>query len=150
MSEHLIVESGETYTVESGVTEEYIRADVDGTLDVQGTLKLIDDAEPPTDDEPRGIGSQPIELPLGISLPVSPLNLSTMQMGIAMFIVGLIGFLGAAAGFLRNYAAGIMLGLAIVALLFSGLLGIGLELFWVAVMATVVLLIMGAVVRWIQ
>lgn len=149
MSEHLVVSSGETYTIGSGETEEWIRAEVDGTLDVQGTLKLIDDAQPPEEDPgPFTVPTDGIDLPLGIDLPTSPLNIRTMEMGLAMFLMGLLAVLLGAAAFLRNYAAGIMWGFAIVALLLSGLLGIGLELFWVVVITTALLLIMGMIVRW--
>ena len=46
----LTVNSGTTYQVESGTTEEYYGAEVDGTLDVDGTLKLIDNPETTTYD----------------------------------------------------------------------------------------------------
>lgn len=38
----LIVESGETYTIPAGTTEEYLKTEVNGTLDVQGTLVTTD------------------------------------------------------------------------------------------------------------
>lgn len=149
MSEHLVVSGGETYTVGIGETEEWTRAEIDGTLDVQGTLKLIDDAQPPEEAPgPFTVPTDGIDLPLGIDLPTSPLNIRTMEMGLAMFLMGLLAVLLGAAAFLRNYAAGIMWGFAVVALLLSGLLGIGLELFWVVVITTALLLIMGMIVRW--
>jgi hypothetical protein len=41
-SEALVVPSGETYTVESGTEEVYSSADIDGTLNVDGTLTLTE------------------------------------------------------------------------------------------------------------
>jgi len=137
----LDVNTGETYTVDSGDTEEYSGATVDGTLDVDGTLKLIDDPDSPTGPTP---GTSPIDLPL--SLP----NFPDMQMGVALFLMGTLGILFGASAFLKNYAAGIMAALALVALLMSGVFGIGLELFWAIVVATVVLLMAGMVVRWMR
>lgn len=76
--------------------------------------------------------------------------MSTMQMGVAMFLVGTWSLLLAAAAFLKNYAAGILLFFAVMAALFSGLLNIGLELHWVLVAGTCILLVMGMIVRWIE
>lgn len=135
----------QTHTVEAGEIEEYELADVDGTLQVNGTLKLIDDPVSPGHD----IGSDPINLPVSLDLPVGPLNMRTMELGLGVFLIGILGLLLGAAAFLRNYAAGIMWSISLFALLASGLLGIGLELFWAMIAATVLLLIAGMVARWI-
>lgn len=47
MSERLDVNTGETYTISSGETEEWKGVDVDGTLEINGTLKLIDEPNIP-------------------------------------------------------------------------------------------------------
>lgn len=93
------------------------------------------------DDEPL-VGVNPIDLPM------SPLNLRSMNVGVSIFLVGMLGVLGGAVGFLQNYAAGIMWAFAIFALIASGLFGIGLELFWAMIGATIFLLMIGMVVRW--
>lgn len=149
--ERLDVNSGEDYAVPQGETQEYYGADIDGTLNVDGTLRLVDNPESDTygDDggetgtpEPFDVSSSPIEL------PINPLNLTGMQMGTAMFLVGFQALLLGAAGFFRNYAAGILLGLAFLALIFSGVFGIGLELFWVLIIVTILALIAGLIARW--
>lgn len=140
--DRLNVDDGTAYTVDSGETEEWSGANIDGTLQVDGTLELIDDPQTPAD--PYSDHEQPLELPL------SPLNLSDMNVGVAIFLVGVLATLGAIASLLKNYAAVVMLMLAVIALLASGLLGIGLELFWALTIATVLLIAAGMVVRWSQ
>lgn len=102
------------------------------------------------DDEPGfDIGTDPIKLPFSLDLPTQPLNLTTMNVGFSVFLLGLLGVLGGGAAWSRNIAAWIMLTFAIFALLASGLFGIGLELFWAMIAATVFLLMAGMVARWI-
>lgn len=143
MSDRLTVNSGETHTVEGGDTEEWSGADVEGTLDVDGTLKLIDNPDTPSDSEFVRT-DPPLDLPLG------PLNMYNMDQGFAIFLVGFLGLELGAVAFLKNYVAGILLFFSIFALLSSGLLGIGLELFWAFTAATALALIMGMVVLWIN
>lgn len=85
---------------------------------------------------------------VGIDLPLQPLSLSTMEAGLSIFLMGVLGLLLGAVALLKNYAAGIMWGMAVLALVLSGVLSIGLELFWTTVAATVALLIVGLIVRW--
>jgi hypothetical protein len=151
----LEVNSGETYTVSSGDTEDWEGATVDGVLDVEGTLELTDDgggtgtATATATSTPMG-SDDTIGLPLSVDLPTQTLTISMLTPGLSIFLMGLLTLLGGAVAFLRNYAAGIMLFLSVVALLMSGLLGIGLELFWASVAGTVILLIVGMIVRWMQ
>lgn len=67
---------------------------------------------------------------------------------LAIFTVGLLGILFAAIWFLRNIAAGIMWSISVLVLLFVQAFNIGIEYFWITLMATVILLIAGMVVRW--
>lgn len=136
----LWVEQSETHTVNEGTVEEYEGTDVDGTLDIDGSLKLIDDADSP------GIAIP--DDPDGIDLPLGPLNFTNMQMGVALFLMGTISILGGLATVLKNYLAISVLMLAVVALVASGLLGIGLETFWALIMAVVLLIAGGAALRW--
>jgi len=140
--------SGETYTVSSGDTEEWLGADVDGSLEVNGSLELIDDPDTPGDEEkptdPVGVSTNPLDLPMG------PINMRTMEAGVALFLGFILAVLLGAAAFLRNSAAIIVWGLAIIALLASGLFGIGLETFWILVIATTLTIMAGGVVRWMQ
>lgn len=168
----LDVPSGETYSVPGGTTEEWAGVDVEGTLDVDGHLKLVDNPDVPTTEAPSegfDIGTDPIDLPFGITLPTSldnlrleedipggldlptrPLSLNTMETGIAIFMLGTMSILTGAVAFFRNYAAGIALMLAFLALIMSGLFQISLELFWTLVAATLILLVMGLIARWMQ
>lgn len=150
MSQRLDVNSGETYTIGSGETEEWLGADVDGTLEVNGTLKLIDNPDIPDEDEGFDVGTNPLDLPLGLDLPTRPINLTNMQTGIAIFLMGTLSLLMAGAAVLKNYLAGVLWSFAVFSLLASGLFGIGLELFWVLVIATAFSLAAGMVVRWSQ
>lgn len=150
MTDRLIVDTGETYTVSGSDTEEWFGVDVDGTLEVNGTLELIDNPDTPSqDEEPPEPFSVPLDLGLetGLDLPVRPLNLRAMETGLSIFLIGLLSVLLGAAYFLKNYAAGGLWGFSIVALLLSGLFGIGLELFWAMVIATILLLILGMAIR---
>lgn len=133
----LDVEQGETYTVPDGATEEYSGADIDGTLDVDGTLKLVDNPD-----------TRPIDDDTGLDLPLRPLSIQDMNIGFAVFLAGMMGFLLAFIAWVRAYAAGIMLGVSVLVLVLSGLLSIGLELFWACIALTVMLLIAGVVVQW--
>lgn len=134
----LEVGDGESRTLPPETTVEYEGADVYGDLKITNdgcSLELIDDA--------AGVqpGQSPISLPLEI-------NFSNMQIGNALFITLSMGLLMGAVGFLKNYAAGVMLMLALFTLIVSGLLGLGLEIFWSMIAATALLLIVGMVFRW--
>lgn len=145
--ERLTIDSGETYTVGSTDPEEWYGATINGQLDASSdSIDLIDDPEPAAQTETATPGeTQPGTAP--ISLPLE-IDLRNMNIGTAIFIPLVLGLLLGAVGFLRNYAAGIMLMMAVFALIASGLLGLGLEVFWAMVGATVLLLIVGMVVRW--
>lgn len=149
MTQRLDVNAGETYTISSGVTEEWLGADVDGTLEVNGTLLLIDDAEPPTDEgDGFDIPDTSIDLPVGIDLPSGSVKLTQMQSGVAILFVGLLAVVLAAAALLRNYAAGALWSVSIIVLLLSGTLGLSIELFYIALIAAMFAIGVGLVVRW--
>jgi hypothetical protein len=133
----LDVLSGEKYTVSSGESEDYSGADVKGELTVDGELNLSEGGSGDLENS---------ESPL--TLPLSPLKPTSMQTGMAIFIIGALAvFLGAAA-FLRNYAAGVAWGFSVIVLLLSALFGIGLELFWSGLVLTAILIVAGMVIRW--
>jgi hypothetical protein len=143
MGETLDVNSGETYTVPSGETEEWENADVDGTLQVNGTLRLEEGATGVQDKDGFNLGTGD-----GLDLPLGPLNFSSMNVGVSVFIIGMMAVLGGLATVWRNYVATAIVGLSVVALLLSGLLGIGLELFWVMLVLAVLALVIGVILRW--
>jgi hypothetical protein len=93
------------------------------------------------------VSSDRITLPLSLDLPLGPLNLSRMETGTALFIIGMLATLGGAAAALRNYVAGAVLGIAVVSLLLSGTIGTALTPFWALLIATVLVLIVGAMFR---
>lgn len=82
-----------------------------------------------------------------ITLP-RRLNLQSMNIGVAIWLTGMMGVLLGGVHLFKNYAAGIAWGIALVLLILSGLLDVGLELFWLSIVLTIVLLIAGLVVRW--
>jgi hypothetical protein len=144
MGETLDVNSGETYTVPSGETEAWENTDVDGTLQVDGTLRLEEGATGVQDKDDRfnlGTGD-------GLDLPLGPLNFSSMNVGVSVFIIGMIGVLGSLATIWKNYVAMAIVGLAVIAMLLSGLLGIGLELFWIMLVLSLVALVIGVMLQW--
>lgn len=135
MTHDLTVESGDSYRVDAGVHETHARTSVVGTLEVAGTLELT------------GEEARTVRPPTGIDLPLA-INLRDMNMGIAVFLIGSLGTTLSAAWLLKNYAALIMWGFAFIALLIGGIMGMGLEIFWMALIAVVLLLMVGGVVRW--
>ena len=82
-----------------------------------------------------------------LTLPMS-LNLPNMEQSTAFFLVGLMATLLGGSVVLRNLAAGAMWGLSFVLLIMAGVFGFGLELFWMGIVMTVLLLIVGMVARW--
>lgn len=100
--------------------------------------------------EPFTLPSEPLSLPTALRLPLSPTNLRSMNTGLAVLLVGLLGVLGGGAWILKNYVALALLGLGVMALLMSGTLGITLGLFWSILAATVLVLVAGAIWRMIE
>lgn len=136
MTHALTIESGEKYRVDSGTTETHARLDsLGGELVVSGHLIL-------TGEEPRTA-----EAPTQIDLPMQ-VTFRDMNTGIALFLIGSMATTLSASWVLRNWAAGVMWGIAFVALIVAGVLGMGLEVFWMALMLTLLMLIVGMVVRW--
>lgn len=136
----LDVNDGETYTVADSTSETWDSATADGELRLDGVL-ILDESESFTSPHDG------LSFPTGLDLPLSPINLSSMQMGFAMFVVGLWALLGGAAAVLRNYAAGAVLGLAVIAFLMSGLLGVSLAYHWAMIIATLFVLVTGGLLR---
>lgn len=140
----LTVDEGQTHTVDSGEEEFHDGLDNYGTTDVYGNLTLTESPE-----EEWYIGEQPIDLPLApINLQLRKINFSTMNMGLSIFLVGMLGLLYGAAGLFKNYVAGALISLAVLALILSGTLGIGLEIFWVLIALTAISLATGVILRW--
>lgn len=137
MSNRLVVESGEVKDVGVGKTEQHQGATVKGTLDVQGNLELVD--EPESADV--GPGASTIDLPLSV-------NIFSMEQGTALFLTLTMGTLLGGIALVRAWAAGILWAMALFTLIVSGLLGIGLEIFWSMVAGSLLLLIAGMAVRW--
>jgi hypothetical protein len=75
--------------------------------------------------------------------------LRMVSMGFSVFAIGTVAVLGGLAAALKNYVAGVVLMLAVMALLLSGTIGMGLEYFYVLLVAVVLTLAAGMVVRWI-
>lgn len=115
-----------------------------GNAEVDFTIGEPEEEEPPP---PFSVTTDRLDLPFALDLPLGPLNLSSMQTGVGVFIVGMIAVTGGGAYLLRNYIALALTGLAVVALLMSGTLGIGLELFWAVLIATVLTIVVGALFR---
>jgi hypothetical protein len=139
--DRLIVEEGETYTVPEDDYQEWSGATVDGQLDVDGTLALVDNPETPGE-EPFSVDDG------GFSLPLEIDGLRMVTTGFGFVLTGLIATLLGASTVFKNYAAGILLMFAIVSLVLAGTVGIGLEFFWALIVLTVLVLALGLVMRW--
>jgi len=81
-------------------------------------------------------------------IPINPESLPNAGIGLSIFLIGMLGLLLAAIVILQNYAAGVTWSLSIMILVISGLFGIGLEMFWVSMLGTISLLIMGMILQW--
>lgn len=148
MTHVLTVEAGETHTVTAGTTETYSSANIDGNLDVQGHLQIqagVVHEEPEEADVPIQI-----DFPTQIDIP-STFNLNTMAIttGPSIFIIGIMAVTLTAAWMLRNWAAGLLWGIAFVTLIVGSLMGMSLEVFWMSIVAVIILLMAGMVVRWV-
>lgn len=137
MADRLHVQSGQTYEIASDGTQTFAGTDVDGELAVHGTLEL-------TDSE----GFQADESPL--DLPLQSINFTNMNMGLSIFLVGMLGLMYGAAGLFKNYVAATVISLAVLALILSGTMGIGLELFWMLIALAAITLTAGVIIRWTQ
>jgi len=82
----------------------------------------------------------------GISLPME-IHFASMQTGVSVFLIGVLGTLLGGSYIFRNPAAGIMTGLCIVLLVMAGLFGIGLQIFWLGVALAALLLVVGIAAR---
>lgn len=82
------------------------------------------------------------------SVPLASFDVTTVGEGPALLVVGVLAMLLAAAVTLRNPAAIGAWGFTVLLLVFSGVFGLGFEWVWLSVIATVVLVVVGAVVRW--
>lgn len=123
--------------------EDYSQPDNDAV-----DFSLEEDEEQPEAQRPRfTVDVDPLDFPTSLDLPLQPLNLRTMQTGLGIFLIGIIGTLGGASYVLRNYIAMAVLGLAVMSMLMSGTLGITLGIFWVLCIATVIVLTFGALLR---
>lgn len=135
----LDIDSGDNYVISNGDTEEHDTVKLDGQLTLNGTLRLVENPDSP---QPvRDPQTEPLDFPMSIT------SLQDMNMGFSIFIIGFVGILLGAIAFLQNYAAGVVLGLSLTALLMSGVLGIGLELFYALLIATVLTIIAGFIAR---
>lgn len=77
-------------------------------------------------------------------------DLVSMSEGQAILIVGLLALLLFAAISLRNPAAIVAWGISVVMLVLSAILQLGSEWLWLGIMATGLLVLVGAVVRWMR
>lgn len=67
--------------------------------------------------------------------------------GTAILIIGLLALIATMVVGLKNYLAGIMWGISVIVLIWSGAFGLGLEWFWMSLILTGFLVIGGFVVR---
>ena len=84
----------------------------------------------------------------GKYLPLATFDMVQIGMGQAVFIIGLLALLALLGVQLRNPAALVSLGIAIIVIVLSTVLGLGTEWFWLTVIVTALLVLVGAVVRW--
>lgn len=85
-----------------------------------------------------------------LRVPLMSFDVSTVGEGPAVLLVGILAMLLSAAVVLRNPAAIGAWGFTLLLVVFSGVFGLGFEWVWLAVIFTVVLVVVGAVVRWLS
>lgn len=81
-------------------------------------------------------------------VPLATYDVTQIAQGPALLLIGVLAMLLAAAVALRNPLAIGAWGFTVLLFVFSGLFGLGFEWTWLGVVATVVLVVLGAVVRW--
>ena len=81
------------------------------------------------------------------ALTVAQIDLTGLAQGTALVVVGLLAVLLWAIIQTNNRAAMVMWGLSVLTLLVSFIFGINDELFWFALITTVVLLVVGVTAR---
>ena len=81
-------------------------------------------------------------------MQLSPI--ADIGMGEAVFIIGLLALLLWTGVTFRNPAAIVAWTFSILIFIFSRLFDIGFELFWIATIVTIVLLVIGIVAQWTQ
>lgn len=75
-------------------------------------------------------------------------DFASISQGFSIMIVGIMGILLAVILSLKNMLAGVMWSFAGIFLILSGTLGIGLEYYWLSTILTLILILVGMVVRW--
>lgn len=80
-------------------------------------------------------------------IPLQVYDLLGIGFGPAVLFVGIMGLLLASAVAFRNPAAVILWCFTIVVFVFSGLFGIGIQLVWISILVTVVVIAIGVSVR---
>jgi len=76
------------------------------------------------------------------------LELIGLPMGSAVVMIGILALLLGAAARFRNPAAAVTWAISVIMLLLVALLDLGPELFWISVLGTTIVLIVGLIVRW--
>lgn len=81
-------------------------------------------------------------------IPLQSFELVGIDFGSAIFVIGLVSILAFVIIATQNVPALIAWGLSLLTLLFVGVLGAPVELFWLSLIVTTVLIIIGVAVRW--
>jgi len=76
-------------------------------------------------------------------------ELSSIEPGVAILVVGLLSVLLWAIVQFRNPLAAVFWAFSVFTFVFSGLFNIGIELFWLLVVATSIMVVVGIIARWI-
>lgn len=74
-------------------------------------------------------------------------SLQSIEMGPAILLIGMLALLLAAGIAFRNPLGLVLWGFTILLFIFSGLFGVGIELVWIGMIMTTVLIIIGLVAR---
>lgn len=85
-----------------------------------------------------------------MTVPLQTFDLVSMTEGQAILVIGLLGLLAFMAVQLRNPAAMVAWGLSVIMLVLSAILELGTEWLWLGIIATAMLVLIGAVVRWMS
>jgi hypothetical protein len=83
-------------------------------------------------------------------IPLQVYDLLGIEFGTAVLFIGVMGLLLYSAVAFRNPAAVILWCFSLVVFVFSGLFGIGIQLVWISILVTVVVIAIGVSVRMAQ
>ena len=83
-------------------------------------------------------------------IPIQTFELVGLGSGTAILVIGLLALLLFACITFRNPLGMVSWGMSVMVVIFTGLFDVGIELFWLSLVITVILVVVGVTVRWVN